>query len=297
MYRTSNSIRSIPWDYIEDIVVLTGPIGKICKDKNCDDNLRKYNDMFKLKHDRNDRGKWDSEKNVNKIKIHGRQNTNRPDKRFKIVDNSKHSKSKVARKPMNKRDSRSSEEYDKKKPTHNKKKIDSSESASSSSTSSSEESKESKDWSVSDSESEEKVIKKKKKKYVSSSEEDTKYTSPKKRKKQNNFDNDFDSFESKMKLLDSNSIEESWQKKKKKKKNYSSEEQRKTFKNEEMILQGNNLYDIHGLSDDADEDRRRRLPQFLPKRYHWDPSDINELGYYWFNGPKGRYPSPTPLRR
>ncbi|CAH2065195.1 unnamed protein product, partial [Iphiclides podalirius] len=34
---------------------------------------------------------------------------------------------------------------------------------------------------------------------------------------------------------------------------------------------------------------RRRLPHFLPKRYHWDEGDIRNLSYLWFNGPQGQY--------
>ncbi|XP_068627158.1 uncharacterized protein [Battus philenor] len=35
---------------------------------------------------------------------------------------------------------------------------------------------------------------------------------------------------------------------------------------------------------------RRRLPHFLPKRYHWSEDDIQKLPYLWFNGPQGLYP-------
>lgn len=34
---------------------------------------------------------------------------------------------------------------------------------------------------------------------------------------------------------------------------------------------------------------RRRLPHFLPKRYHWSLDDIKHLPYLWFNGPQGQY--------
>lgn len=37
---------------------------------------------------------------------------------------------------------------------------------------------------------------------------------------------------------------------------------------------------------------RRRLPYFLPKRYHWDEDDIKNLHDYWFNGPQGKYWGP-----
>lgn len=34
---------------------------------------------------------------------------------------------------------------------------------------------------------------------------------------------------------------------------------------------------------------RRRLPNFFPKRYHWDEDDIKDLRNYWFSGPQGKY--------
>lgn len=34
---------------------------------------------------------------------------------------------------------------------------------------------------------------------------------------------------------------------------------------------------------------RRRLPHFLPKRYHWSEEDMKNLENYWFNGPQGKY--------
>ncbi|CAH0731131.1 unnamed protein product, partial [Brenthis ino] len=37
---------------------------------------------------------------------------------------------------------------------------------------------------------------------------------------------------------------------------------------------------------------RRRLPHFLPKRYHWDEEDIKKLHDYWFSGPQGKYWGP-----
>lgn len=44
-------------------------------------------------------------------------------------------------------------------------------------------------------------------------------------------------------------------------------------------LQGNKVYDSF----------RRRLEHFMPKRFHWNTDDIHHLGYYWFNGPRGKY--------
>ncbi|XP_053622654.1 uncharacterized protein LOC128682129 [Plodia interpunctella] len=67
----------------------------------------------------------------------------------------------------------------------------------------------------------------------------------------------------------------------------------------EMYLQGNKLTvypRMHGDSVEADSNedsrrseifRRMRLPYFLPKRYHWTPKDVPNLGYFFFNGPKG----------
>jgi hypothetical protein len=52
----------------------------------------------------------------------------------------------------------------------------------------------------------------------------------------------------------------------------------------DVYIQGNKVYDF------TSGGFRRRLPSFLPKRYRWNPDDIRNLGYYWFNGPQGRYP-------
>lgn len=41
----------------------------------------------------------------------------------------------------------------------------------------------------------------------------------------------------------------------------------------------------HILSDE----RRSRIPHFMPKRYHWDLDDIKDLPYFWFNGPQGYF--------
>ncbi|CAH4033142.1 unnamed protein product [Pieris brassicae] len=37
-------------------------------------------------------------------------------------------------------------------------------------------------------------------------------------------------------------------------------------------------------------DRRRRLPQFLPKKHYWDENDFKELRSFWIHGPQGKYP-------
>ncbi|KAL0858462.1 hypothetical protein ABMA27_012332 [Loxostege sticticalis] len=65
----------------------------------------------------------------------------------------------------------------------------------------------------------------------------------------------------------------------------------KSNKKKEYYLQGGRI-----IADvDEDEDRRRRLPNFLPKRYHWAEDEIHNLGFFWFNGPQGRY-SHVPVR-
>lgn len=37
---------------------------------------------------------------------------------------------------------------------------------------------------------------------------------------------------------------------------------------------------------------RKRLHNFLPKRYFWEDSDLTKLGYFWYNGPQGKFPGP-----
>lgn len=88
---------------------------------------------------------------------------------------------------------------------------------------------------------------------------------------------------------------------KKKKKKHTKEledTKRKTIQVEDTyFMQGNKIYHSTGKSKKKvdDLDKRRRLENFMPKRYHWDPSEIHNLGYYWFNGPKGLHPEPKPL--
>ncbi|KAL0808960.1 hypothetical protein ABMA28_012618 [Loxostege sticticalis] len=67
----------------------------------------------------------------------------------------------------------------------------------------------------------------------------------------------------------------------------------KSNKKKEYYLQGGRI--IADEDEDQDEDRRRRLPNFLPKRYHWAEDEIHNLGFFWFNGPQGRY-SHVPVR-
>lgn len=58
-----------------------------------------------------------------------------------------------------------------------------------------------------------------------------------------------------------------------------------------MYLQGNNYYDKGNFRRNGRNKFRRgyRLTHFLPKRYHWDEEQLHDLGYFWFNGSKGRY--------
>lgn len=91
-------------------------------------------------------------------------------------------------------------------------------------------------------------------------------------------------------------------KKKNKKKNYGSDEtsseRETTSEEEDYFMQGNNIFhskDRKKKKTHNDENMRRRLEHFLPKRYHWNPEEIHDLGHFWFNGPKGLYPGPMPL--
>lgn len=91
---------------------------------------------------------------------------------------------------------------------------------------------------------------------------------------------------------ESNSIEKSFQKMKmQRKKKMALKKLKKLKGDEEVYVQGNRY-----ISAADSEDGRRRLPQFLPKRYHWEPDEMQDLGYYWFNGPKGKYPEPRLLK-
>lgn len=51
-----------------------------------------------------------------------------------------------------------------------------------------------------------------------------------------------------------------------------------------VYMQGRNR-----IIDENDVDRRKRLEHFIPKRFHRDEDDFKNLGYYWFNGHKGKY--------
>lgn len=188
-------------------------------------------------------------------------------KRFKIIDNrNKAKKSKYD----------SSEEYPKKKRSSKKKKKKqkySSESV--------------------DSNSEEHSNRKESRKKKIYTSEDSREVKKKHKKKYDDFSASEESFKD-----ESTSIEET-KKKKKKKKNYESLEDtnRKTIgATDDYFMQGNKIFHSNGGKKKRhDFDERRRLPHFLPKRYHWDPEDIHDLGYYWFNGPRGAYPAPQNL--
>lgn len=281
LIRSRDPQQSIPWEYVKDIVYLTArPNDKKCKGQKCNNNLRKYNALLRKR--RRKISQASVESYVKRKKIPFGTLT-----RFKIVDNTK-SKSKATRGPSQPPRDESSEEkiHVKKKPIpiKKKKKIVSSESSS-----------EEKDnsWGESNSESREKWNKSKKKIIESSSQSSEEAYTTKKPKKKYVSESNSDSWENLSKNVESNSnsIEKSLQKKKKKKK----KQKRKTDGEDEIYLQGNKLITVSDSEEDNNEDQRRRLPQFLPKRYHWDPSDIHDLGYYWFNGPKGKYPEPKPL--
>ncbi|XP_075989872.1 uncharacterized protein LOC142985532 isoform X2 [Anticarsia gemmatalis] len=68
-------------------------------------------------------------------------------------------------------------------------------------------------------------------------------------------------------------------------------------KNSNPFLDSSDNSDASNEENDSgkDNDGRKRLPYFLPKRYHWKPREIHHLGYYWFDGPKGTFPSPIGL--
>ncbi|XP_050360271.1 uncharacterized protein LOC126780057 [Nymphalis io] len=46
---------------------------------------------------------------------------------------------------------------------------------------------------------------------------------------------------------------------------------------------------MQGPSRLYEEDSRRRLSYFFPKRLHWDEYDMKTLRNYWLNGPQGKY--------
>ncbi|XP_022832915.1 protein FAM133-like [Spodoptera litura] len=74
---------------------------------------------------------------------------------------------------------------------------------------------------------------------------------------------------------------------------------RKRFATDDIILQGNKMYSrtdkLEKKHNATQRPKRRRLQQFMPKRYHWDESEIHDLGYFWYNGPRGIYPAPKSL--
>ncbi|KAH9641047.1 hypothetical protein HF086_006327 [Spodoptera exigua] len=86
----------------------------------------------------------------------------------------------------------------------------------------------------------------------------------------------------KLKKKEDSEVEESW-------------EDNKNSGSDDIILQGNKIYRGFERRTKEDANKRRRLQHFMPKRYHWEASDFGDLGYYWYNGPKGMYPEPQTL--
>lgn len=118
---------------------------------------------------------------------------------------------------------------------------------------------------------------------------------------------DFDKHGSGSSLQSSDSNEVTTKKPKKNKKNKAS---KKESSDSYMYMQGNKMYnqddfrknkwdnlkdEIESANEEGSKHARHRfrrgirLPHFLPKRYHWDEEEFQNLGYYWFNGPKGKY--------
>lgn len=268
IYRDTDPANNRVGDYIKDLVILTDTPVQFCKGKQCDEDFRKFS-----KHKNDDNTDW---KRI-KTKL-GRM------KRFQVVDNRQTSKM----------DDDSSKEYHKKKQKSSKS-IKKKKHFSESTESKSEES-----------DSEEKNLeshKKTKKKYKppkkekrSSEESEEIKRKPKKKQLDDSSEDSVEKWNE-----DTESSEDSHKKKKKKKKIYedaSDETTRKIFAVEnDFVLQGNKIFHAKGRRKKKQNyfDGRRRLEHFLPKRYHWDPTDIHELGYYWFNGPKGTYAAPKPL--
>nr|XP_049695955.1 uncharacterized protein LOC110378638 [Helicoverpa armigera] len=231
-------------------------------------------------------------------------------KRFKIVDNDSNSKrqkkkkiyksSEESRETKKKKylsDSSSSESKESKETNESEEQSDSNDSKESGEEKSSEESKETSNESkLKSSESNEKSSesyehKKKKKRNQDSSSRSSeeRYTTkrPKKYGSQSNSDERWKKDDSSSKSYEDFT----------KRNDDSAEDKRKTFDND-VIIQGNKIY--HSKNDKKrhgkhEKDTRRRLQHFMPKRFHWKASEIHDLGYYWFNGPKGRYPAPQPL--
>ncbi|KAJ8704872.1 hypothetical protein PYW08_012192 [Mythimna loreyi] len=246
-------------NFVNEIFVISETPERLCFGRECEKDLRKYSK--KRRHKKNvDDIDWDQKMN----EMHfGNM------KRFQIVDNIHNS----VRNPKF-----GSEEFGKKK--HKK------ESKKQKKDSDSDESKASGSDEANSEMSKEKEEKKSKEINISDKKPSTE-----------------DSFENSENL--NLKSEEVVPKKKSKKKNKhlepTDDTKRKTIPIEETyFMQGNKIFHSLGRSKKnkhLENSRRSRLEHFMPKRYHWDPSEINDLGYYWFNGPKGMYPEPKVLSK
>ncbi|XP_013196948.2 putative uncharacterized protein DDB_G0287265 [Amyelois transitella] len=93
----------------------------------------------------------------------------------------------------------------------------------------------------------------------------------------------------------SDKITSKTKKKTKKAKKKASDEDKDVDKEVELYLQGNKLTMYPPMEDSGENsddtrrlaNRRMRMPYFLPKHYNWSQKDIPNLGYFFFNGPKG----------
>ncbi|PZC75454.1 hypothetical protein B5X24_HaOG206063 [Helicoverpa armigera] len=269
------------------------PISFECNGKNCEDGYRKSS-----------RQPTDDD-----LAYHHKKMPLGYHKRFKIVDNDSNFKrkkkkiyksseeSRETKKKKYSSDSSSSESKESKDSNESGEQSDSNDSKESGEEKSSEESKQSSNESkLKSSESNEKSSesyehKKKKKRNQDSSSRSSeeRYTTkrPKKYTSQSNSDERWKKDDSSSKSYEDFT----------KRNDDSAEDKRKTFDND-VIIQGNKIY--HSKNDKKrhgkrEKDTRRRLQHFMPKRFHWKASEIHDLGYYWFNGPKGRYPAPQPL--
>ncbi|KAJ0169695.1 hypothetical protein K1T71_014880 [Dendrolimus kikuchii] len=58
------------------------------------------------------------------------------------------------------------------------------------------------------------------------------------------------------------------------------------------VTDKNRVVYMQSLNKVIDADGRRRLTHFLPKRFHWKEEEFDNLGYFWFNGHRGKYAEP-----
>lgn len=206
----------------------------------------------------------------NKDQRHKKDRTRYFKKRFAIVDNRHQS----LKKP--KRQFDSSEEYNYEKKKSNKEQKKKKQNVSSKSMDSNSEERSIESWESS-----------KKKKYNSEESRSREYI-----KKPTKYRSIEDGSK------ESRSIEDIPKIKKKKKHVSSDETESKAMDLKDYyFMQGNQIFSANDRKKkkSSRDISRKRLQQFLPKRYHWEPEEIHDLGYFWFNGPKGLYPAPKPL--